>query len=582
MNGKQKEGVFQNNLRKSAAKKIILLLLFGAFLFMAGLLATSFIENELNASRNLNRLERVFVELYENNASFLQDERTGESGCRLFSAFEKVQTKKELLADRTEEQAAFDEVLSEFKNLFRRFDDSCSVKNDIIVTDRDGLVLFSSFNENKLSSYLLNYNNAVCYNARNCREDEIYNAVYYDRGDFADYIFVKPVYDGAVPKGYISLYLSGSGWNFYLDDSSFDGVITDLRQNVMYCSKACLADSSNKFYGVRHGIWQSENGRYWIRSKELPLYSAVIYSMVYSPKSEAVYVGLISLLVIGFLWYGMANWMAKTMAENNAASIETLVNEIRIIRKGDYEHRIQMDTEDEFSEVAYQVNHMLDSINALNSRNTELLKLNNLIEMNQLTAQMNPHFLYNTLEIIRNLVTMDADKAEELIVRLTEVLRYSVDNSRKDVPLGEDMKYIGNYLEIQNCRFGSRFSCDIDIDECCLSCMIPKLLLQPIIENSIKYGFQKQMELHLWIQGRVKDKILYLSVRDDGPGMEQKLACQITERLGKQFNDSPSNGLYNIARRLYLQYGASSGLELRNEEGKGLNVLIRIRQNGTF
>ena len=111
------------------------------------------------------------------------------------------------------------------------------------------------------------------------------------------------------------------------------------------------------------------------------------------------------------------------MAENNAASIERLVSEIRIIRKGDYDHRIQMNTDDEFTEVGYQVNHMLDSIQALNDRNTELLKLNSRIEMDQLTAQMNPHFLYNTLEIIRNLVVFDADKAFEDLPKILPIVR---------------------------------------------------------------------------------------------------------------------------------------------------------------
>ena len=278
---------------------------------------------------------------------------------------------------------------------------------------------------------------------------------------------------------------------------------------------------------------------------------------------------------MGAVWYGIARWMAKSMAENNAASIERLVSEIRIIRKGDYNHRIQMNTDDEFNEVGYQVNNMLDSIQALNGRNTELLKLNSRIEMDQLTAQMNPHFLYNTLEIIRNLVVFDADKAEELIVKLTEVLRYSVDTSRKEVTLEEDMRYIYCYLDIQNCRFGSRFNCRINFTP---DCIVPKLLLQPLIENSIKYGFQKKMELNITICGRMEGNILYISVLDDGLGMEAEKAEELREQLRTHDNSSPSIGLRNLSRRLYLKYGDGSGLQIRNMEGTGFEVLVRIEQ----
>lgn len=161
-----------------------------------------------------------------------------------------------------------------------------------------------------------------------------------------------------------------------------------------------------------------------------------------------------------------------------------------MIQKGDHKHRIQLGTDDEFGEVGHQVNRMLDNIQNLNERNTELLKLNSRIEMEQLTQQMNPHFLYNTLEIIRNLVIFDAPKAEELIVKLTEVLRYSVNTIRKEMTLEEDMQFIDAYLEIQNCRFGDRFHCEIHIETECSQCIVPKMLLQPMGLGAVSYGIQ--------------------------------------------------------------------------------------------
>ncbi|GLC78349.1 sensor histidine kinase [Lacrimispora brassicae] len=560
-NGVPEEGRFQKNLQKSVTRKIVLLMMISVFFFWAGQYTITLTENELNAVSHLERLKETFIDLDLQNRKFLLSDQINEIVRRMLS--------------KTEPSAS-----DEFKNLFRQFNDECKVHNEVLLVDKGGNVVFTSFGENRVSSYLLNYNNAVCYNARNHKEGEIYRAVYYDRGNYADSLFVKPIFEGGSIQGYLTLFLSGSEWNFYLSESSYDGVITDMRQNVMYISKPGLADSNNKFYGVGHGIWESEGDRYWSVSKELPEYSAVIYSLVHFPRNQTVSIGLLILLSVGICWYTVACWMSRTMAANNAASIEKLVKEIRMIQKGDHKHRIQLGTDDEFGEVGHQVNRMLDNLQNLNERNTELLKLNSRIEMEQLTQQMNPHFLYNTLEIIRNLVIFDALKAEELIVKLTEVLRYSVNTTRKEMTLEEDMQFIDAYLEIQNCRFGDRFHCEIRIETECNQCIVPKMLLQPLIENSIKYGFQKKMELNIRIRGSMDGRTLVIHVLDDGLGMEPQKAKELEQQLKDHDNSSSSIGLCNLSRRLYLQYGENSGIQIRNREGTGFEVTVRIEQKG--
>lgn len=559
--GSPEEGRFQKNLQKSVTRKIVLLMVISAFFFWTGQYIITLVENELNAVSHLERLKETFLELDLQNREFLTSDRINE-------------LVRKMLSQRAPGDTDY------FKNLFRQFNEDCKVHNEVLLVDKDGRSVYTSFNENRVSSYLLNYNNAICYNARNLKEGEIYRAIYYDRGNYADSIFVKPIFEAGEIQGFLTLFLSGSEWNFYLSRSSFDGVITDLRQNVMYISKPGMADSNNKFYGTRHGIWESGGDRYWSVSKELPEYSVVIYSLVHYPRNQTVSIGLLVLFLVGICWYVVAGWMSRTMAANNAASIGKLVKEIRMIQKGDHKHRIQLGTDDEFGEVGHQVNRMLDNIQTLNEGNTELLKLNSRIEMEQLTEQMNPHFLYNTLEIIRNLVIFDAPRAEELIVKLTEVLRYSVNTTRKEMALEEDMQFLDSYLEIQNCRFGDRFCCDIDIEPECSQCIVPKMLLQPLIENSIKYGFQKKMELNIQIRGYMDGRTLIISVVDDGLGMEPQKAKELERQLKEHDNSSASIGLCNLSRRLYLQYGEDSGIQIRNMEGIGFEVTVRIEQKG--
>lgn len=193
---------------------------------------------------------------------------------------------------------------------------------------------------------------------------------------------------------------------------------------------------------------------------------------------------------------------------------------------------------------------------------------------------MNPHFLYNTLEVIRALALFDGVKAEQVITELTQVLRYSVDFSRDEVPLSDDIFYIQNYLNIQKVRFGDRFHCQLDIAPECMSCMVPKLLLQPLLENSIKHGFRSRMELHIRVEGRMERGTLLLRVADDGGGMEAEQALELQEQLASHDRNSPSIGLRNLSRRLYLKYGSKSGVEIFNDEGQGFEVLVRIEDRG--
>ena len=548
-------GRFKQKLLNAVSRKMILLLLISALLFTMGQYAVILTGNEANVRSHLRELKASYDQLDRINAAFLRDEAT-------------MQAARGVLAG---EQGA-----ARLQQLARRLNLQSPVSSEFILSDLHGGVLASSFPGSTLTSYLWNYNAAICYHARGCGEDEIYRSVYYDNSTYSDRMFVKPVYRDSALLGFLTLYLSGSGWNYALSETNFDGVITDLRGNIMYSSKQAFASVDNKFSCGTHGSVELNGLRYWILGEPAGDGSAIIYSLVYYPRNSALATGLVTLALAAAAWYITARNVFSVMADSNAASVEYLVRELRYIRKTDSSHRITMDSGDEFSEVAHQTNHLLDALKELNERNTELLRRNNRIEIEQLTAQMNPHFLYNTLEVIRTLALYDGVKAEQVITELTQVLRYSVDFSRDEVPLQDDIFYIQNYLNIQKVRFGKRFHCRLDIAPEGLSCMVPKLLLQPLLENSIKYGFRNSMELHIRVEGRLEGGTLLFRVADDGGGMETEQARELQEQLASHDRNSPSIGLRNLSRRLYLKYGSKSGVEIINDEGRGFEVLVRM------
>ena len=548
-------GKFKQRLLKSVSQKTVLLLLVSALIFTMGQYTVILTGNEANVRSHLQELEASYKQLDHINAAFLGNASVMEAARKTLNG----------------EQGS-----ARLKQLVRRMNLQSPVPSEFILSDLDGSVLASSFSSAVLSSYLINYNAAVCYNARYHREDEIYRSVYYDNGTYSDRMFVKPIYQEESLCGFLTLYLSGARWNYSLSDTNFDGVITDARGNILYSSKQAFASVDNKFISSRHGSTELNGLRYWVLGGEIEDGNAIVYSLVYYPHNGALGSGLLALALAALAWYITARHVFSVMANSNAASIEHLVRELRYIRKIDSNHRIVIDSDDEFSEVAHQTNYMLDALKTLNERNTELLRRNNHIEIERLTAQMNPHFLYNTLEIIRTLALYDGARAEQVITELTKVLRYSADFSHSESLLSEDISYIQNYLNIQKVRFGDRFSCELDIAPECLSCMAPKLLLQPLLENSIKYGFRKVMELHIHVEGRLKDGVLQFRVADNGGGMEKEKARELQEQLTTHDMDSPSIGLRNLSRRLYLKYGERSGIEIFNQEGRGFEVLVHI------
>ena len=555
----KKTGKFKQTLLKSVSRKNALLLFLSALIFTMGQYAVILTNNEANVRSHLQELEESYERLDRIDTAFLQNEETLRSACGI------------LLGKQGS---------AKLQQLARQLNRQSPVSNKFILSDLNGGVLASSFSVGDLTSYLINYNAAVCYNARHCGKEEIYRAVYFDNGTYADRMLVKPVYQGRVLLGFLTLYLSGADWNYSLSETNFDGVITDLRGNIMYSSKQAFASSDNKFKSVGSGSEERNGLRYWVRGKETADGTAMVYSLVYYPRNASLIAGLLALVLAAAAWYVTARHVFSAMADRNAASIEYLVQELRYIRKTDSSHRIVMDRDDEFSEVAHQTNYMLDALKAMGERNTELLRRSNRFEIEQLTAQMNPHFLYNTLEIIRTLALFDGVRAEQVITKLTQVLRYSIDFSRDEVPLSDDIFYIQNYLDIQRFRFGDRFRCELDIAPECMSRLVPKLLLQPLLENSIKYGFRNVMELHIRVEGRLEGTTLLFRVRDDGGGMDEAGAQELKEQLYTHDMNSPSIGLRNLSRRLYLKYGAGSGVEIFNEAGRGFEVLVRIEDRG--
>src|ERR1700731_1015338 len=192
--------------------------------------------------------------------------------------------------------------------------------------------------------------------------------------------------------------------------------------------------------------------------------------------------------------------------------------------------------------------------------------------MEALQNQINPHFLFNTLNSISSLVRFDPDTAREVISKLATILRRLLNSTDSFVPLREEVEFIDNYLDIEVVRFGrDKLKVIKDLDPASLEAMVPSMLLQPLVENCIKHGLSPKVEGgSITLRSRVIKSRLVVEVEDDGVGMG---AAQLLER--PDGFGGIGIGMANVAERLKVLYEDTAKMMIENREGGG--TLIRLR-----
>lgn len=205
-------------------------------------------------------------------------------------------------------------------------------------------------------------------------------------------------------------------------------------------------------------------------------------------------------------------------------------------------------------------------------------------DITYLQNQINPHFLYNTLECIRGqALEAGIQDIAETVHALSLFFRYSISVKGDYVTMENEIENVQNYLTIQNYRFRDRFSTEILIDEeeknTILSCKVPKLILQPIVENAVNHAFSGKLDRHPCITIRIcrSEQDIHIIVSDNGTGMSEKSLFALQESIYREKEKETSGihtgiGLRNVHMRIQLLYGTSYGVSLGSAEGKGTTV----------
>lgn len=363
---------------------------------------------------------------------------------------------------------------------------------------------------------------------------------------------------------------------------SFNVVVTDKFGNVVVTTNENFKDNfgkAEKNLRKAEGYSVIDKEKYYVNKKEIYYSNLVLYTIssvgyvVDNFIDKMIYIIIFFFTILAAMYYA-----AKIIAEKKTKVIEEIVKAIENIKTGDLETRLNVETNDEFGIIADSYNEMLLNIKKLIEINKEEAKHSAVMEIKQLESQFNPHFLFNTLEMLRYTIKYDTSVANKIIINISSLLRFSIENKSSEVSLQRDLLYTKNYLDIQKYRFGENFDYEIKAEEGLENYYVPKLIIQPVIENAIKHGYTQVEKMIIYIRVKTVKEKLIISVYNNGKEIEKEILDEIREKLKNKKAEEFKNhiGLYNIFRRIQLMYGEKYGLRILSRKNRGTSVRVSL------
>ena len=284
--------------------------------------------------------------------------------------------------------------------------------------------------------------------------------------------------------------------------------------------------------------------------------------------------GIILIIFIAILVITLRS--TANSSEQLTADIRKIENAFEAVSNGNFDVNLNINSSTEFEAIGNDFNEMLRGLKDQIDQNRELAENVAFSQVKQLESQFNPHFLFNTLDNIRFMAKIDANAADKMIISLSGLLRYSIKDAREEVTVREDLENLRSYLNILQIRFNKRFSYKMDVADDIMDCLIPKLMLQPLLENAVKYGFGAKEKLTVNIRGyQMQEKLIFVC-EDDGAGIAEDKLAEIVAGLKADENPPVHYGLFNIHRRVKLMYknNGDYGLDITSRKNEGTTVRI--------
>lgn len=370
--------------------------------------------------------------------------------------------------------------------------------------------------------------------------------------------------------------LNGSNYIYIIDN---DGSIISHTNKNMRGMNFIMIDNFRKFYGANQfHIIQKSQGKYlisnyydtqtgWTIIEEMPVAS------VFSEISKVLYI------IFAFLGVclALAVIVSYYVSYRISRPLLNLCNSMDQVKEGNFDVISNVKGYKEIDQLKHSFNGMAHEIKLLLEDIKKKEAFKRQAELDFLRAQINPHFLYNTLFSIK--CSVELGKNQQVIYMLSafiDLLKMSLREDADLITLNEEVETTEKYIILEQMRYGDKLSFEIEMEENTKECMVPALILQPIVENAIFHGIEAKDDMGiLVITSKIENEKLYISIIDDGVGMTGETIESLLEQCNlNEYKKSKSIGIVNVAHRIKFNFGTEYGIGIDSEIGIGTTVTL--------
>ncbi len=368
-------------------------------------------------------------------------------------------------------------------------------------------------------------------------------------------------------------------------------LLVDEDKNLIFNTGDAVDKSSmdisinSKIKGDSGTFWtKTPNGEYMVSYGKSNISGWEIISLI--PKDEIFDASIqirtttIIISIIALLLTAVISFIFSLKISKPLTKLDKMIDSVK---KGDLSIRMKEEGGDEIGRIYTTFNALIEEVNSLIENKYIYQIKEREYELNLLYAQINPHFLYNTLDTIRGMADIQkAHDVAEMINLLADMFRYSVKNINIPTTVREELFHLKGYLTICSIRFGNKIDFCIDVADEIMDFRIPRLIMQPIVENSIRHGRTgAKNRLSINVIGNMLDRHIHFNIKDDGSGMSDEILLKVRDTIESsnidEFNYIDSHiGLRNISNRLRLHYGEGEYIQVYSSEHHGTVIEIKL------
>lgn len=370
-------------------------------------------------------------------------------------------------------------------------------------------------------------------------------------------------------------YFTSEYATFYMVDASGMIISSDRKDEI--CKKAEEVFPYQESEGdLTRSTAVNENQHITILNKKLSYYNHTICGVIDTEKALGRLYNIPQLWIICALVAAAVVLVTFWAVAQTTKPLSALAQKMADARKKQYDEYIKITGSEEIQQLSRTYNSMLDDLNRYIGELMHTQKEKRKAEISALQMQINPHYVYNTLASIKWMIYQgEVEKSTRAIDAFISLLRNTIGNMDEYITVEKEIENLKNYVLINNYRYGNKVQVEYFITFGCEECLLPKLILQPFVENAFFHAFPNERRGSITVLVRMTGKNLQIQVIDDGVGINQKRLMELAEGNAKSEHFT-GIGVNNVDDRLKLIYGEAYGIDVKSEEGHGTTITILL------